>query len=120
LLASTHAKYMIKISITDSFFSVFCKPGTQQTPPRLIILFFFLFNLNFLLSKSRFYTSSNTKLFVYKLKNAALRRLAMSCKPIGHLNVRSLFTSFNEFTNIILRNYLDIVAVSETWLSYDI
>jgi hypothetical protein len=44
----------------------------------------------------------------------------MSCKPIGHLNVRSLFTSFNEFTNIILRNYLDIVAVSETWLSYDI
>jgi hypothetical protein len=44
----------------------------------------------------------------------------MSGKPIGHLNVRSLFTSFNEFTNIILRNDLDIVAVSETWLSYDI
>jgi hypothetical protein len=42
--------------------------------------------LNFLLSKSRFYTSSNTKMLVYKRKNAALRRLAarqsISGKPV--------------------------------------
>jgi uncharacterized membrane protein AbrB (regulator of aidB expression) len=41
LLASTHAKYIIKITNYRFFFSVFClQPGTQQTPPRLIPLFF--------------------------------------------------------------------------------
>jgi hypothetical protein len=50
-------------------------PQTQQTRPRLIT-HFFLNSLNFLLSKSRFFMSSNTKRFIYQVKNAALRRLA--------------------------------------------
>jgi hypothetical protein len=77
---------MIKISITDFFFGILETRNTANTSP--IDLFFFLNNLNFLLSKSRFYTSSNTTLFVYKLKNAALHRLAsrqsMSGKRISY------------------------------------
>lgn len=38
---------------------------------------------------------------------------------IGHLNVRSLYTGFNELIDIINNNKLDILALSETWLSED-
>ena len=36
---------------------------------------------------------------------------------IAHLNVRSLFTGFTEFQNLIYSNDFDVVAVTETWLS---
>lgn len=36
---------------------------------------------------------------------------------IAHLNVRSLFTGFKEFSSLIIDNKLDVVCVSETWLS---
>lgn len=39
---------------------------------------------------------------------------------IAHLNVRSLFTGFNEFQNLIFDNNYDIVAVTETWLTNNI
>jgi hypothetical protein len=76
---------LLKFQLPIRVFGIFETRNTANTSP-IITLFFFLNNLNFLLSKSRFYTSSNTKLFVYKLKNAALRRLAarqsISGKPI--------------------------------------
>lgn len=39
---------------------------------------------------------------------------------IGHLNVRSLFTGFEEFSDLVLKNDLDIMCVSETWLNKDV
>lgn len=36
---------------------------------------------------------------------------------LGHLNARSLFTGFNEFSNLVHHNMFDIFGVSETWLS---
>ena len=39
---------------------------------------------------------------------------------IAHLNVRSLFTGFNEFQNLLIDNNYDIVAVTETWLTNNI
>jgi hypothetical protein len=38
---------------------------------------------------------------------------------LGHINVRSLFTGFSELVNIVKDNNLDIVALSETWLTKD-
>jgi hypothetical protein len=77
---------LLKFQLPILFFGIFETRNTANTSPIDHSDFFFLNNLNFLLSKSRFYTSSNTKLFVYKLKNAALRRLAarqsISGKPI--------------------------------------
>ena len=35
---------------------------------------------------------------------------------IAHLNVRSLFTGFNEFSNLIQQNKFDIIMITETWL----
>lgn len=48
-----------------------------------------------------------------------LNRKAKKLK-IGHLNVRSLFTGFDEFQSLVLNNDLDIVGVTETWLSDNI
>jgi hypothetical protein len=77
---------LLKFQLPILFFGIFETRNTANTSPIDHSAFFFLNNLNFLISKSRFYTSSNTKLFVYKLKNAALRRLAarqsISGKPI--------------------------------------
>lgn len=39
---------------------------------------------------------------------------------IGHLNVRSLFTGFDQFSDLVISNGLDIMCVSETWLNKDI
>ena len=39
---------------------------------------------------------------------------------VGHLNVRSLNTGFNDFQKLIEPHGFDIVALSETWLSNDI
>lgn len=39
---------------------------------------------------------------------------------IGHLNVRSLFTGFEEFSDLVLNNNFDIMCVSETWLNKDL
>lgn len=39
---------------------------------------------------------------------------------IAHINLRSIFTGFNEFTTLILENDFDIVMVTETWLSDDV
>jgi len=36
---------------------------------------------------------------------------------LGHLNVRSLFTNFNEFKSIIEQNEFDVLLLSETWLN---
>lgn len=36
---------------------------------------------------------------------------------IAHINIRSIFTGFNEFSEIVLKEDFDIVAVTETWLS---
>jgi hypothetical protein len=38
---------------------------------------------------------------------------------LGHINVRSLFTGFSELVNIVKDNNLNIVALSETWLTKD-
>lgn len=38
---------------------------------------------------------------------------------IGHLNVRSLFTGFDELKRIIIEKEFDIIFLSETWLSED-
>jgi hypothetical protein len=77
---------LLKFQLPILFFGIFECRNTANTSPIDHSGFFFLNNLNFLLSKSRFYTSSNTNLFVYKLKNAALCRLAarqsISGKPI--------------------------------------
>jgi hypothetical protein len=78
---------LLKFQLPILFFGIFETRNTANTSPIDHSVFFFLNNLNFLLSKSRFYTSSNTKLFVYKPKNAALRRLAarqsISGKPMA-------------------------------------
>lgn len=39
---------------------------------------------------------------------------------VAHLNVRSLYTGFNEFQNLIIENNYDVVAVTETWLTNNI
>lgn len=39
---------------------------------------------------------------------------------IGHLNVRSLFTGFEDLTRLITENNFDIFCVSETWLNENI
>lgn len=39
---------------------------------------------------------------------------------IAHINLRSIFTGFNEFSTLILEKDLDVVMVTETWLSGDI
>ncbi|VEN42374.1 unnamed protein product [Callosobruchus maculatus] len=39
---------------------------------------------------------------------------------IGHLNVRSLLSSFDSFINILEEGNFDILALTETWLSEDI
>lgn len=36
---------------------------------------------------------------------------------IGHLNVRSLFTGFNEFCDLLIQGDYDVFCVSETWLN---
>ncbi|KAG5861664.1 hypothetical protein JTB14_016820 [Gonioctena quinquepunctata] len=38
---------------------------------------------------------------------------------IAHLNIRSLFTGFQEFKEIVLENDIDIMLLSETWLGPD-
>ena len=39
---------------------------------------------------------------------------------LAHLNVPSLFAGFNEFSNLIQELDLDLVGISETWLSNDV
>lgn len=39
---------------------------------------------------------------------------------VCHLNVRSLSTGFLEFRDIILNNCMDVVTISETWITNDI
>lgn len=39
---------------------------------------------------------------------------------IGHLNVRSLFTGFQNFVDLVIDSKFDIMCVSETWLNQDI
>lgn len=39
---------------------------------------------------------------------------------IAHINIRSIFTGFNDFSRIVLEEDFDILAVSETWLSDDV
>nr|CAH7740816.1 unnamed protein product [Callosobruchus chinensis] len=39
---------------------------------------------------------------------------------IAHLNVRSLLSDFESFVDLVHENNLDIIAVSETWLSESI
>lgn len=36
---------------------------------------------------------------------------------IGHINIRSILSGFNEFRNLILEQDFDVIAVTETWLS---
>lgn len=38
---------------------------------------------------------------------------------ISHLNIRSIFTGFNDFKDIVLDNSFDIVLLTETWLNQD-
>ena len=38
---------------------------------------------------------------------------------VGHLNVRSIFTGFNELKQLLSLCNLDVLALSETWLSVD-
>ncbi|CAH1969143.1 unnamed protein product [Acanthoscelides obtectus] len=45
--------------------------------------------------------------------------ITKKCK-IGHLNVRSLMSSFDAFTDMMNEDYFDILALTETWLSLDI
>lgn len=39
---------------------------------------------------------------------------------IGHLNIRSVFTGFNDFKNIIENYDFDVMMLSETWLTSDV
>ncbi|KAJ3657096.1 hypothetical protein Zmor_016125 [Zophobas morio] len=48
------------------------------------------------------------------------KKINLNCLKIAHLNVRSLFTGFVQFTSLITFNNFDLVAVTETWLSEDI
>ena len=36
---------------------------------------------------------------------------------ISHINIRSIFTGFDEFSTLVLTNKLDIIFVTETWLT---
>lgn len=36
---------------------------------------------------------------------------------VGHDNVNSLLPSYNDFVSVVINEYFDIIAVSETWLS---
>ncbi|CAH2016088.1 unnamed protein product [Acanthoscelides obtectus] len=38
----------------------------------------------------------------------------------GHINCRSVLSGFHEFSTLVQKNNLDIVGISETWLSKDI
>ncbi|CAH1988353.1 unnamed protein product [Acanthoscelides obtectus] len=38
----------------------------------------------------------------------------------GHINCRSVLSGFHEFSTLVQNNNLDIVGISETWLSKDI
>ena len=37
-----------------------------------------------------------------------------------HINIRSLLSKFDEFSHIVVNNFLDIISVNETWLNGDI
>lgn len=39
---------------------------------------------------------------------------------IGHLNVRSLFTGFEHFADLVIQNKFDVMCVTETWLDVDV
>lgn len=39
---------------------------------------------------------------------------------IGHLNIRSIFTGFNEFVNLVQENDFCVMMLTETWLSDDV
>lgn len=39
---------------------------------------------------------------------------------IAHLNIRSVFTGFNDFSNLVLEKNFDVVILTETWLSDDV
>ncbi|CAH1997537.1 unnamed protein product [Acanthoscelides obtectus] len=45
--------------------------------------------------------------------------ITKKCK-IGHLNIRSLMSSFDAFTDMMNEDDFDILALTETWLSPDI
>ena len=36
---------------------------------------------------------------------------------IAHLNLRSIFTGFQEFVDMVETNDFDVIAVTETWLT---
>lgn len=39
---------------------------------------------------------------------------------IAHLNIRSIFTGFNEFVSMVLENEFDVISITETWLSDEV
>nr|CAI5861793.1 unnamed protein product [Callosobruchus analis] len=48
------------------------------------------------------------------------KKLNKGTLKIGHINVRSLIPSIVDFEELVISNNLDIIGVSETWLSDDI
>lgn len=46
-----------------------------------------------------------------------LKQITKQVLSFAHLNLRSVFTGFAEFTNIIQNNDFDVVGVTETWLT---
>lgn len=36
---------------------------------------------------------------------------------VGHLNVRSIFTNFNNFTDLMASERFDVMCISETWIA---
>nr|CAI5850964.1 unnamed protein product [Callosobruchus analis] len=58
----------------------------------------------------------------YKCSGAIspMRKAKTKGLKIGHINVRSLLSSFMDFEELVVTNNFDVIGVSETWLTEDI